>query len=630
MKNQWKRALALVLCALMLVSMGLAESPDADVSAAGAPETLIPEAEVDVLASEPAANELLAGADEEATDDPEDGEEPQDPEAEPQDPEAEAGEEAPAPPAIQERFFSKTRKVQDATWQNVNLSRIVGFQGPFAKVGICLKLVNVDIGGVPARKVNLLDCFELASGATIVIQDQAPLSLSPAAFSIAKEDKRALEVTLDGKRVSGKQAQWASDNPKIASVSKSGVITAKKKGVARITATCEGHTAACLVKVTNDKPVKSVKMSASKMDLALYNTGALKAKVKPSDAGNTRLVWKSSKPDVVAVDGQGGLTALALGKATITATAVNGESAKCVVTVVEVSPKSVDFANLYVTLHPGESFDTKVSLKPEKITYPQVLYASSDPAVAEVDENGRITAVGIGAATITCVAETNQKAWNTCKVFVIAEGAKRMEGVIVGINPGHQKKTIKKHYPIAPGSHKKGKGVKTGACGRWTRVNEYETVLQIGLKLRKLLEDEGATVVMTRTTNDVMLTNIDRARMLNKAGVDVALQLHCNGSSNHRSHGCSAYYRNNSEWVAESKRIAKAMVDCISKKTGCKNRGIRVHNEYMSLNWTTTLSALVEMGYLSNRKEDKLLATDSYRQKMAEGLLEALHVYFDR
>ena len=42
---------------------------------------------------------------------------------------------------------------------------------------------------------------------------------------------------------------------------------------------------------------------------------------------------------------------------------------------------------------------------------------------------------------------------------------------------------------------------------------------------RVLLEEQGATVVITRTSNDVMLTNIDRAKMLNAANVDVALQL---------------------------------------------------------------------------------------------------------
>lgn len=352
--------------------------------------------------------------------------------------------------------------------------------------------------------------------------------------------------------------------------------------------------------------------------------------MKPADAGNTHLTWKSSNPEVVGVDDKGVLTGLAVGKATVTATAVNGKSAKCVVTVSAIVPKTLDFEKLYVTLRPGETFDTRVTMQPEKNTYPQALYSTSDATVADVDEYGRVTAVGIGSATITCVAEANAKAKNTCKVFVIAPDAKRMEGIIIGINPGHQIKTITKRYPLAPGSHKTGKGVKTGACGRWTRVPEYETVLQIGLKLRKLLEDEGATVVMTRTTNNVMLTNIDRAKMLNKAGVDIALQLHCNGSSNKKSNGCSSYYRHSSGWLAESKQFAKAVVKCISRKTGCKNNGTRYTETYMSLNWTTTPSVLIEMGYLSNRKEDKLLASDSYRNKMAEGILDALHEHFGR
>ena len=205
-----------------------------------------------------------------------------------------------------------------------------------------------------------------------------------------------------------------------------------------------------------------------------------------------------------------------------------------------------------------------------------------------------------------------------------------MAGLVIGINPGHQIKTIKKKYPLAPGSSKKAYGVKTGACGKWTRVNEYETVLQIGLKLARILTEQGATVVITRTKNDVMLTNIDRAKMLNAAGVDVALQLHCNSSKFRDHEGCSGYIRTTGDWAAESRAMSKALTKAISAETGCVNLGVKINNNYMSLNWTTTPTVLLEMGYLSNKKEDKLLATDDYREKMARGICEGLCAYFGR
>lgn len=374
--------------------------------------------------------------------------------------------------------------------------------------------------------------------------------------------------------------------------------------------------------------VSSLKLT-KKLTLSLNNARQLVPKLTPADATEA-LTWSSSDPEVVSVDGSGMIAGLAVGKARITATAQNGASASCKVTVKEVRVKALNFAQLYVTLHPGDSFQTAARLTPADASDQAIDYASSDPAVATVDATGAVTAVGCGTATITAVARGNGKAKNTCKVCVIEADAQRMAGLVIGINPGHQITTVTRLYPIAPGSHQTAKGVKTGACGKWTRVNEYETNLQIGLKLMDLLTEAGATVVITRTSNDVNLTNIQRAKLLNAANVDVALQLHCNSIKNRKAEGCIGYIRTTGDWVAESRALSKALTKAMSKATGCVNQGTKVYNYYMSLNWTTTPSVLLEMGYLSNKKEDRLLASDSYRQKMAEGIMEGLCAYFGR
>lgn len=201
---------------------------------------------------------------------------------------------------------------------------------------------------------------------------------------------------------------------------------------------------------------------------------------------------------------------------------------------------------------------------------------------------------------------------------------------MIGINPGHQIKTISKGYPIAPGSSKKAKGVKTGASGRATRQNEYEVVLQIGLKLKRILEEHGATVVITRTTNDVMLTNIDRAEMLNAAGCDIALQLHNDSCSNHSKSGVSGFIRTTGDWVEQSRRMAECLCEGMSARTGFKNLGVKIENGFMSLNWSTTPSVLLEMGYLSNRSDDKKLATDETREQLAWGIYDGICKYFGR
>ena len=152
----------------------------------------------------------------------------------------------------------------------------------------------------------------------------------------------------------------------------------------------------------------------------------------------------------------------------------------------------------------------------------------------------------------------------------------------------------------------------------------------MGLKLKRILEENGATVVITRTTNNVMLTNIDRAKMLNNAGVDIALQLHCNSCSNSSKTGQSAYIRSKDPWLEENKAIAKQITKYITKNTTFKNLGIKYYDGYMSLNWSTTPSVLLEMGYLSNSTDDRKLAKDSTREQLAQGIYEGLCAYFGR
>ena len=541
----------------------------------------------------------------------------------------EAGE-TPEDGGVPDRVFSETAVVESETWESLNLKRAKGFKGPLAQVNGLLKLSNIDINGAPAPQANLLKYFTLGPTGRIALVNDGPLALSLSAFSFNKGDSRTLEVYWNGKKLKAKKAKWTSADSGVVKVSSPGKLTAKKKGSAAVTVSYKGESATCRVVVTHLVPVKSVKLSAGKAAVSMGNTAKLTAKIRPDNASDKALVWASDKPSVATVDENGRVTGVAEGVAKITATAANGKSAACTVTVKQIRPKRVDFAQLFINLNPGKSFATKVRFTPEDTSDKALRYRSSDKSVVTVDEDGVLTAVGCGRATVTATAQADGGVKNTCEVCVIEPDAARMEGLIIGINPGHQIKTNYKKLPIAPGSHETAKAIKTGACGKWTRVNEYETNLQIGLKLREKLVKAGATVVITRTQNDVNLTNIERAKMLNEAGVDVALQLHCDSVKDSRREGCTAFVRSTGDWVEESRALAKALANGMSRQTGCVNRGTKVYNKYMSLNWTTTPTVLLEMGYLSNRKEDALLASDDYRDKMAEGILEGLCAYFGR
>ena len=538
-----------------------------------------------------------------------------------------AFEAAAADPGV--RSFSQTVAAKGETWKDVNLTRAAGFTGKLAKVSGTLTLQNVKINGVSAGEVNLLDWFDLDLGASIAVTDAAPLRLNLSALSINKGSKHRLQAFYNGSAIKASKVKWSSSAKKLASVSKKGTIKAKQQGMVVITASYKGAKALCRLDVTGLVYPKSVKLK-KKATLGLNTLTALKATIKPANANDKTLTWVSSNPQVATVDARGNVAALTAGKAYITAVTVNGKKASCKVTVKAIKAKSLDFKKLYVTLHPGESYQAAITVKPSNTSYPGAKYTSSDTAVATVDETGKITAVGTGTATITAVSTYSAKIRNTCKVCVIEKGAPQLAGLIIGINPGHQRTTIQKRYPLAPGRHSYAPGVKVGAGGCSTGQPEFKVVLAIGLKLKRILEEHGAKVVITRTTNDVMLTNIDRAKMLNEAGVDVALQLHNNSCSNAGKSGQSAYIRTTGDWFAESKALAKSLTKCITRTTGFKNLGTVYYNDFMSLNWTTTPSVLLEMGYLSNSSDDHKLAQDSFREKLAQGIYLGLCEYFGR
>ena len=163
-----------------------------------------------------------------------------------------------------------------------------------------------------------------------------------------KEDRTAtLTATVTPSNAANKTVTWSSSNSSVASV-KNGVVTANRKGTATITATAaNGAKDTCRVTVTADDDeyveVRSVSVSPAYLTLEEGETETLDARISPSDATDKDVTWKSSNTRVATVSSSGKVTAVAPGSARITATAENGKSDYCSVTV-EASTDAPDFS----------------------------------------------------------------------------------------------------------------------------------------------------------------------------------------------------------------------------------------------------------------------------------------------
>lgn len=99
------------------------------------------------------------------------------------------------------------------------------------------------------------------------------------------------------------------------------------------------------------------------------------------------------------------------------------------------------------------------------------------------------------------------------------------------IDPGHQTKGDSSKEPIGPGATETKAKVTTGATGISTKQKESELALKVALLLEKALKEEGYNVIMTRTTNNVNISNKERAMIANNAEADAFLRIHADSYS---------------------------------------------------------------------------------------------------
>ena len=130
------------------------------------------------------------------------------------------------------------------------------------------------------------------------------------------------------------------------------------------------------------------------------------------------------------------------------------------------------------------------------------------------------------------------------------------EAWLIVIDPGHQSHGNYDTEPLGPGSAETKAKVASGTSGVRTGISEYVTDLEIALKLRDALEAEGCTVYMTREVNEIDISNLERAEMMNELGVDLVLRIHCDGATDKSANGIGMFVRQTGEKQAESEAAA--------------------------------------------------------------------------
>ena len=261
----------------------------------------------------------------------------------------------------------------------------------------------------------------------------AQLQLSKKNLSLKRGGTATLKTRTQPTGLSG-TITWESEDEAVATV-ENGRITAVAAGETTITASMDnGASAQCRVLVEGVK-VKKVRVQPNTLSLEVGATSQLSAAVQPENATIQDVTWSSGNEDVATVDEDGTVTAVAAGKAVITATAHNGVKAKCQVTVKAISVSQLSLDMSQVELVAGLPGANQVTLTaqtdPVEAGSGSLKWASSNPKVATVDSTGTVTAKQAGKAVIKATARGGSKNLSaTCNVTVSANRVQNKNPIV--------------------------------------------------------------------------------------------------------------------------------------------------------------------------------------------------------
>ncbi len=247
------------------------------------------------------------------------------------------------------------------------------------------------------------DKSSIVYNVTVVDDNQPFMKFTSNSITLKLNSTNDLFGEILFENIKKEKISWKSDNTNVVSIDKDGKITAIGLGSTTISATYKKLTISCKINVISDTvEVTSIKLNKETLVLEKNSSERIYTTINPDDATNRNVIWETSNPNVATVDSNGNIFAKNVGSATITAK-INNISAKCNVTIVNkiIKVENIILNKESMTINSGDKKQIVATINPKNYSNKKITWTSSNPNVAKVDENGYVTGISAGSATIT-------------------------------------------------------------------------------------------------------------------------------------------------------------------------------------------------------------------------------------
>ncbi len=202
----------------------------------------------------------------------------------------------------------------------------------------------------------------------------------------------------------------------------------------------------------------------------------------------------------------------------------------------------------------------------------------------------------------------------------------RLKGIVVGLDPDGQVVMDNSTEPIAPGSQETAAKMQERIFGVNSGTMDYQVNGSVVILLKRMLELEGATVILTKTDPEINLSNSQRALLLSDDALgtkcNLVIRLSCAHAETDGIRGVEAMIATKAS--QKQATFAQQVIGVIAQQTGLPLGTVKRVSQDPFLNWCTVPAVTIDMGYLSNALDEKILVDVQYQATIADSIRDAV------